>query len=139
MSLFREIKVHCPSCHEAVILDAVHSVNADRRPDLRDEILAGDFQRCQCNACQQPFRLDPSLTYLDVGPVPQHQHPIKLDRITGGSVNLLQLQDLTFFHSMLLTTTFEHSVHYSLQSLSPASKQAYTFAGASAATLTVHV
>lgn len=43
------------------------SVNADRRSDLRDEILEGSFQTVSCSACAHAFRLEPDFNYLDVG------------------------------------------------------------------------
>ena len=66
MSIFHELEVACPACQKSQTIDAVHSVNADRRPDLRAEILSDEFQRTTCTECQKPFRLDPDLTYLDV-------------------------------------------------------------------------
>jgi hypothetical protein len=65
MSLFREIQLPCPACRKPVAFEAVTSVNADRRPDLRDEILNNTFQRETCGSCQAPFRLDPAFTYVD--------------------------------------------------------------------------
>jgi hypothetical protein len=67
MSRFFPITLSCPSCKEPVKFSANSSVNADRRPDLRDEIIAGTFQRETCLKCSTSFRLDPELTYLDVG------------------------------------------------------------------------
>jgi len=46
---------------------AVGSVNADRRPDLREDILSDRFQDIECEACQEGFRLQPQFNYLDVG------------------------------------------------------------------------
>jgi hypothetical protein len=43
MSMFESIAVACPACGTQVDFDAVQSVNADRRPDLRAAILAGTF------------------------------------------------------------------------------------------------
>ncbi len=67
MSLFQNINVPCPGCGKPVSFLAVSSVNADRRPDLRDEILDGTFQRKTCDHCQTAFRLDPEMTYVDIG------------------------------------------------------------------------
>jgi hypothetical protein len=44
----------------------VHSLNADRRPDLRQAIVDGSFQRMQCPHCGAGFRLDCDFTLLDV-------------------------------------------------------------------------
>jgi hypothetical protein len=42
-------------------------VNADRRADLRGAIVGGSFQRQPCPACGHEFRLDPEMTYVDIG------------------------------------------------------------------------
>lgn len=65
MSIFKTVEVVCPACSQFVEFEAVYSVNADRRPDLRDEILAGTFQHEACPKCGESFRLTPELTYLD--------------------------------------------------------------------------
>jgi hypothetical protein len=67
MSLFRTTELPCPSCGKPVSFEAVHSVNADRRPDLRDAIVEGSFQRETCASCGTEFRLDPEFTYMDLG------------------------------------------------------------------------
>ena len=67
MSRFLTQSVSCPSCGETIGFDAVVSVNADRRPDLRAAILDGSFQRHACSKCNVSFRLDPEMSYLDVG------------------------------------------------------------------------
>jgi hypothetical protein len=67
MSLFKNVTMPCPACGKEIEFEAVHSVNADRRPDLRDEILNGKFQSISCDMCQFSFRLDPEMTYLDIG------------------------------------------------------------------------
>jgi len=66
MSVFVPISVACPSCSKPVQFRPVLSANADRRPDLRDEILAGSFQRETCSACGTAFRMAPDFTYLDI-------------------------------------------------------------------------
>jgi hypothetical protein len=67
MSVFRTQTVHCPACATPVDFELVLSVNADRRPDLRDEIIAGTFQRRPCPSCGTEFRIDPEFTYMDLG------------------------------------------------------------------------
>ena len=67
MSIFRSMQLTCPVCRKPFDYEAVHSVNADRRPDLRQAILDGSFQQVDCRACRARFRLDPSFNYLDVG------------------------------------------------------------------------
>jgi len=66
MSLFQTATVACPSCATPVDFEAVVSVNADRRPDLRDAILKGSFQREACAKCGHVFRMEPEMTLLDV-------------------------------------------------------------------------
>src|SRR5437879_9048961 len=67
MSMFQTMTVNCPECGTAVDFKAVISVNADRRSDLRAAIIDGSFQRQPCPKCGKDFRLDPELTYVDVG------------------------------------------------------------------------
>ncbi len=67
MSIFRTETVTCPSCGKDIDFEVVHSVNADRRPDLRDAIFDGSFQQQPCSNCQAPFRLQPEMTYVDIG------------------------------------------------------------------------
>lgn len=67
MSLFQAVNLICPSCETLVVMDAVGSVNADRRPDLRDEIMENRFQDVTCHNCQTSFRLQPNFNYLDAG------------------------------------------------------------------------
>jgi len=67
MSLFRTVSLTCPSCGAMSEIEAVESVNADRRPDLRDEIIEGTFQVFPCGKCGEPVRLEPQFNYLEVG------------------------------------------------------------------------
>lgn len=67
MSIFRPATQKCPNCEAENTFDYFHSVNADRRPDLRDEILSGEFMRVTCTECETRFRFDPDLNYLDSG------------------------------------------------------------------------
>lgn len=67
MSLFHPINVKCPKCEAQVTVEAVGSVNADRRPDFREAILEDRFQDTTCGACDHSFRLQPEFNYLDAG------------------------------------------------------------------------
>ena len=67
MSLFQTEEVNCGACKEPMKVDVVYSVNADRRPDYREAIVAGTFQRTNCPKCDLLFRMEPELTYLDIG------------------------------------------------------------------------
>lgn len=65
MSIFRTTALKCPACGSAVDFEAVYSVNADRRPDLRAAILDETFQEKDCPSCGESFRLDPDFNLLD--------------------------------------------------------------------------
>jgi CpXC protein len=67
MSLFTSSELACPHCTQPVQFDVCASVNADRRPDLREAILNESFQLATCPHCSGQFRLEPQLNYLDVG------------------------------------------------------------------------
>lgn len=67
MSIFQEQMLACPSCGTEVAFELVHSVSADRRPDLRDAILDRSFQRQPCPSCGTAFRVDPEFVYMDFG------------------------------------------------------------------------
>jgi hypothetical protein len=67
MSIFQRTAVVCPTCDQAVEFDLVVSVSADRRPDLREAILAGNFQRETCPSCSFRFRVEPEFSYIDIG------------------------------------------------------------------------
>ncbi|NSY37475.1 CpXC domain-containing protein [Leisingera sp. ANG59] len=67
MSLFHPVNLVCPHCEAPVTMMAVGSVNADRRPDLREDILKDRFQDNECGACGESFRLQPQFNYLDAG------------------------------------------------------------------------
>jgi hypothetical protein len=66
MSIFRNLSVECPACSTPVTFELVYSVAADRRPDLREAILDGSFQRKACPACDTSFRADPEFSYMDI-------------------------------------------------------------------------
>ena len=66
MSIFQTTNVPCPSCGTKVDFRAVHSVNVDRSPHLREQILAGTFQQEACKNCGKGFRLDPQFNYMDL-------------------------------------------------------------------------
>ncbi|QHJ00386.1 hypothetical protein GT347_21835 [Xylophilus rhododendri] len=67
MSIIRTTPIPCPACGGAVDFPLVHSVNADRRPDLREDILSTVFQRQACPNCGTEFRVAPEFNYLDLG------------------------------------------------------------------------
>ncbi len=65
MSQFSSITLACPGCGAELAFEAVHSVNADRSPLLRAQILDESFQRVSCPQCQTDFRLEPDLNYVE--------------------------------------------------------------------------
>ena len=67
MSIFRTVSTTCPACSTPVDFELVHSVNADRRPDLREAILDGSFQRTPCPSCGTQIRIEPEFVYIDRG------------------------------------------------------------------------
>lgn len=67
MSMIHTAMVRCGACGEETEARWAASVNADRRPDLRDAILSGSFQSLTCPNCETAVRLPAHLTYLDHG------------------------------------------------------------------------
>jgi len=67
MSMFDFVTASCGKCGTAAEIEVVVSVNADRRPDLREEILDGTFQAVSCPSCATRLRIPPQFVYLDVG------------------------------------------------------------------------
>ena len=65
MSRLHEQTPACPEGGKPVEVGVTSSVNATRRDDLREAILADRFQRASCPHCGAGFRLEPDLTYLD--------------------------------------------------------------------------
>ena len=66
MSIFHTVHATCPNGEQRVEVSRVASVNADRRPDLRDAILDRTFQAETCPECAAPLRLPPHLSYVDM-------------------------------------------------------------------------
>jgi hypothetical protein len=67
MSYERSIDVDCPACGESFPFHARFSVLADRHPKLRDGVLDGSLMRQRCPSCDKVLRLEPEMTYLDMG------------------------------------------------------------------------
>jgi hypothetical protein len=65
MSLLNTMTATCPHCGAAATVEHAASVNADRRPDLRDAILDDSFQVETCGSCGERFRLPLQMTYVD--------------------------------------------------------------------------
>lgn len=65
MSLFSKVSLSCPACGASISTEAARSINADRRPDLKDAILRNHLQTTTCDACSEIFRLQPEFSYVD--------------------------------------------------------------------------
>lgn len=65
MSVFTTREFTCPDCGATLEFDNYDSINADRRPDLREDILTSSLSRVHCEACEKDFRPEPNLNYLD--------------------------------------------------------------------------
>jgi hypothetical protein len=65
MSLFQTETTRCPDCQGTIRFEVVYSLNADRRPDLRDAFLDGSFQRETCAGCGKQMRMQPRFSYVD--------------------------------------------------------------------------
>jgi CpXC protein len=66
MSIFFTASAECPECGASATLDYPASVNADRRPDLREAILDQSLFTLPCPSCAKPLTFDPHISYLDV-------------------------------------------------------------------------
>jgi CpXC protein len=67
MSVFNQAQAVCGKCGTENGVSLAASVNADRRPDLRQAILDGTFQSTKCGNCGTQLRLPAHMTYLDIG------------------------------------------------------------------------
>ena len=65
MSQFSSTRVDCPSCGTSVPVELVHSVNADRMPELRRRIVDESFQVIACPKCGNAFRIEPDFNYVE--------------------------------------------------------------------------
>ena len=67
MSQFSSTEVECPACGSPVKVELVHSVNADRMPELRRRIVDESFQVTSCPKCGNSFRIEPDFNYVEHG------------------------------------------------------------------------
>jgi hypothetical protein len=65
MSLMQAITATCPNCGTIADSELVSSINADRRPDLREDVLQNRLQVITCATCGTEFRVVPALSYVD--------------------------------------------------------------------------
>jgi hypothetical protein len=66
MSILRPLTFHCSACLHPISTGVYDSINAARRPDLREAILADTLHALDCGGCGKPMRVPPSLVYLDI-------------------------------------------------------------------------
>lgn len=66
MSIFEREAVTCPSCGHSAVLKVAHSVNAERSPHLREQVLEGTLHRPTCERCGARFELDRPFSYMDL-------------------------------------------------------------------------
>jgi hypothetical protein len=66
MSLLMPLNLRCPHCGTVNNAPVAGSINADRRPDLRQAILENRFQDTVCSKCNTSFRAECDLNLLDV-------------------------------------------------------------------------
>jgi hypothetical protein len=65
MSILQPTAAPCPQCGTENTIAVVSSLNADRRPDLRQAVLDGTFQSAKCGKCDEAFRVQPNFSYID--------------------------------------------------------------------------
>ncbi len=66
MSIMDAAVMICPNCGTSAEVLLVQSVNAVRRPDLREQIIDGSFQAVPCPKCATELRLPPEFIYFDL-------------------------------------------------------------------------
>lgn len=64
MSIFITAKAKCFNCGTEAEVQLAASLNADRRPDLRTQVMDGTFQATDCPNCGTRMRLPAHLTYI---------------------------------------------------------------------------
>ena len=65
MSIYTTETYACPNCGTIYEYNHFASINADRRPDLREEIISGTLELITCEPCELDIRPEPSFNYLD--------------------------------------------------------------------------
>lgn len=66
MSVVQSEVVQCPHCGAEQIQRVAQSINAERSPHYREQILAGEFQRPTCSQCAQSFEIGQPFIYVDL-------------------------------------------------------------------------
>jgi hypothetical protein len=65
MSTYENRSLACPSCATVAEHEVAVSLNAERRPSLRQDILDGRLQRFVCDRCGAAHLHETTFTYLD--------------------------------------------------------------------------
>lgn len=65
MSTTYDAPVACPRCGERFNATLFTNLHVTRSPAVRDDILAGKFQRFDCPHCAASVRVEPSMLYTD--------------------------------------------------------------------------
>ena len=93
MSLFTTTTIECTACETTSDFQAAGSVNADRRPDLRGEILDNVFQTVACPKCGEPLRLEP-LALVELGRVGLGSGALELEQagVVASQLELVLLE-----------------------------------------------
>lgn len=58
--------VHCPKCTADIAVEPLGSLNAGRKPHLREAVLDGSLGSQECKSCRTTVRVEPECTYLDL-------------------------------------------------------------------------
>jgi len=66
VSTFRPELLRCPACGRQETRSIALSVNPDRRPAYREDLLAGRFQRFRCAGCERTLDHEGPFTWFDV-------------------------------------------------------------------------
>lgn len=66
MSTFFLESITCPHCGDERERRVAHSVNGQRAPHLREQILHGSFQHVVCEDCGEPFVINEPFVYVDL-------------------------------------------------------------------------
>jgi hypothetical protein len=60
-----DVEIDCPWCAASFLVKAPLSLRVRPYPEVREQILRGDFNRFQCPRCGKAAQLEPRLVYLD--------------------------------------------------------------------------
>lgn len=67
MSWFTSTPITCPRCQQAFTGHSAETINVVRRPQAREQVLAGDFHVASCPGCSLRITIDRTFLYTDFG------------------------------------------------------------------------